>query len=153
MNVLKQIGRASFWGMYWSLLAALGLPIAVFYFLDSQNTRMLVAVISIVLLGHSWLMQKRRSQNIWQLLLWTSLLLLPMVGAIWLGLNVIRGNTYEYAADYQRHLGDYRQNLFWYVVETQDWLVWVARVDLVASLLLVATVFMRRRTRAAKNTT
>jgi len=44
-----------------------------------------------------------------QSLLWTSLLLLPILAAIWLGLNIIRVHTYDYAADYARHLGDFRQ--------------------------------------------
>ena len=77
-----------------------------------------------------------------------------MLGAIWLGMNVIRGNTYDYAVDYQRHLGDYRQNLYWYVVEAQDWIVWTARVDMAAILLLtVATIFKRKELNASHNST
>jgi hypothetical protein len=67
--------------------------------------------------------QTRPSKTIWQKLLWTSLLLLPTLGAIWFGLNKIRVNTYDYAADYQEHLGDFRQNLYWDVVKTQDCIV------------------------------
>lgn len=154
MKVLDQIRRASFWGRYWSLLTALALPVLVFFFLDFQNARTLVSIISIVLLAHAWRMQMRGSKNIWRSLLWTSVLLLPMLGAIWLGLNVIRGNTYEFAADYQRHLGDYRQSLFWYVVETQEWIVWTARVDILVGLLLaVASVFGHKETNAAQDPT
>jgi hypothetical protein len=143
--MLNQIRRASFWGRYWSLLTALALPVLVFFFLDFQNARMIVSIISIVLLAHAWHLQMRSSQSTWRLLLWTSLLLLPMLGAIWLGLNVIRGNTYFYAADYQRHLGDYRQNLYWYVVEGQDWIVWAALVDMGVSLLLALATFFHRK--------
>ena len=74
-----------------------------------------------------------------------------MLGAIWLGLNVIRFTTYDYAADYQRHFGDYRQSLYWYAVETQDWIVWALRIDALVCLLLAANVFMRRETRATHN--
>jgi hypothetical protein len=152
MKMLDQISRASFWVRYWSLLTALALPVLVFLFLDFQNARMLVSIVSGVLLAHAWRMQMRGSKNIWRSLLWTSILLVPMLGAIWLGLNVIRGNTYEFAADYQRHLGDYRQTLFWYVVETQDWIVWTARVDIVVSLLLaVANIFKHKETNAARD--
>jgi hypothetical protein len=143
VKVLDQIRRASFWGRYWSLLTALALPVLVFFFLDFQNARTLVSIISIVLLAHAWRMQMRGSKNIWRSLLWTSVLLLPMLGAIWLGLNVIRGNTYEFAADYQRHLGDYRQRI-----------VWTARVDILVGLLLaVASVFGHKETNAAQDPT
>lgn len=154
MKVLDQIRRASFWSRYWSLLTALALPVLVFFFLDFQNARMLVSIISFVLLAHAWNMQMRGSKNIWRSLLWTSVLLLPMLGAIWLGLNVIRGNTYEYAADYERHLGDYRQSLYWHVVEMQDWIVWTVRVDMVVGILLaVAAVFGRKGIKAAQDPT
>lgn len=154
MKMLDQIRRARFWSRYWSLLTALALPVLVFFFLDSQNARMLVSITSFVLLAHTWRVQMRGSQSIWRSLLWTSVLLLPMLGAIWLGMNVIRGNTYDYAVDYQRHLGDYRQNLYWYVVEAQDWIVWTARVDMAAILLLtVATIFKRKELNASHNST
>ena len=150
MKMLNQIRRASFWGKYWSLLTALAVPVVVFLFLDFQSARMIASIISIVLLAHAWHMQTRGSQSIWRSLLWTSLLLLPMLGAIWLGLNVIRGNTYEYATDYQRNLGDYRQSLYWYVVEAQDWIAWAARVDIAVILLLaVASVFHRKEIKAS----
>ena len=152
MKVLDRIRSASFCSRYWSLLAALILPVLVFFFLDSQNARMLVSVVCIALLAHAWCMQIRGSRSIWQSLLWTSIVLMPLLGAIWLGLNFIRGNTYEFAADYQRHLGDYRQDLYWYVVETQDWLVWTARLDLVLGLVLaVAVVFRRREDRGTQD--
>ncbi len=154
MRVLNQIRRASALGRYWSLLTALALPVLVFFVLDFDSTRILVSIISIVLLAHAWRMQMRGFQTIWRSLLWASVLLLPMLGAIWLGLNVIRSNTYDYAADYQRHLGDYRQSLYWYMVETQDWIVWTARVDLVVALLIaILAVFRRKEARKAQDPT
>ncbi len=153
MKVLNQIRLASFLGRYWSLLTALALSVLVFFFLDFDSTRILVSVISVTLLAHAWCLQMRGSQTIsrW---LWTSVLLLPMLGAIWLGLNVIRSNTYDYAVDYQRHLGDYRQSLYWYVVETQDRIVWAARVDLVVGLVIaILTIFRRQEAREAQDAT
>jgi hypothetical protein len=105
MEILDQIRRASFWGRYWSLLTALSLPVLVFFFFDSEDNRLLVSSISTILLVHAWRMQLRSSGASGGL--WTSILLLPIFAAIWLGLNVIRYNTYDYAVDYQRHLGDY----------------------------------------------
>jgi peptidoglycan/LPS O-acetylase OafA/YrhL len=145
VKTLDQIRSASFWRRYWSLLAALILPVLVFFLFDSESTRALVSVICIVLLAHAWRMQIRGSHSIWQSMLWTSIVLLPTLGAIWLGLNVIRGETYEYAADYQRHLGDFRQNLYWYVVETQDWIVWIARIAIVLGLLFAVVNFFTRK--------
>jgi len=150
VNVLNQIRRASFWGRYWSLFAALIPPILVILFRHVESIRTLVSIISVVLLTHAWRMRLRSSQSVWCSLLWTSILLLPMLGVVWLGLNVVRSDTYEFAADSQRHLGDYRQRLYWYVVETQDWIYWVARLDLVLSLLLgVAVAFERKFLKAA----
>jgi hypothetical protein len=150
MKVLDQIRRASFWGRYWSLLTALVLPVLVFFFLDYQNTRMLVSVVCSVLLAHAWRMQIRASHSLWHSLLWTSIVLLPMLGAIWLGLNVVRGNLSDYVEDYRRHLGYYR--LYWYAVEAQDWIVWVARIDILLCLMLaVATVFKRGEARARRD--
>ena len=110
---------------------------------------MLVSVLCIVLLAHAWRMQIGGSQSIWPSLLWTSILLLPMLGAIWLGLNVIRGNLSDYVEDYQRHLGYYR--LYWYAVEAQDWIVWAARIDILLCFMLAATVFKRREARARRD--
>lgn len=106
---------------------------------------MLVSMLSTVLLVHSWRTQMRCSQGTLPLMLWTSVLLLPMLGAIWLGLNVIRGYTYEYAADYQRHLGDYRQSLHWHVVCAQEWTFWGAQTDFVVGLLLGLAILFRRK--------
>jgi hypothetical protein len=125
---------------YWSLAISLGLPVMVYILLDRNVARTITSIICIILLVHSWLMQNRYAQSRLRLLLWTFVLLLPMLGAIWLGLNVIRSNTYEFAGDYARHLGDFRQSLYWYVVETQDRIVWIAKADLlpITSLAIVA---------------
>jgi ABC-type multidrug transport system fused ATPase/permease subunit len=144
MNVLNQIRRAGSVGWYGRLLAALALPVLVYMFLDFDSARILVSVVSIVLLTNVWRVQIRGSKNIWRSLLWTSVLFLPMFGLIWLGLNVVRRNTYEYAVEFQRHLGDYRQSLYWHVGNSQDWIVWIAKVDLVVSLLIAFFTFFRR---------
>jgi hypothetical protein len=80
----------------------------------------------------------------WQSLFWISLLLLPTLGAIWFGLNFVRVKTYDYAADYQRHLGDFRQTLFSFVVKAQDSVVWVAVVDMVLCPSLAAITVSKR---------
>jgi hypothetical protein len=72
------------------------------------------------------------------------LLLLPALGAIWFGLNLIRVDTYIYAADTTRHLGDFRQTLYWNVVEIQAGIVWIAIIDAVFGLLYAAAAAARR---------
>jgi hypothetical protein len=77
-------------------------------------------------------------------LLWVSFFLLLLLGAFWLGLNVIRVRTYDYAADYQRHLGDYRQSLYWYAVKLQSSIMWAATLDIVVCLGLAVTLILKR---------
>ena len=98
-----------------------------------------------ILLIHSWSLQKHYTQIRFHLLFWTLILLLPMLGAIWLGLNVIRVYTYNYAVDYSRHIGDFRQILYWNVVKIQDLIVWIARADLLLIPLLAAVVPWKRK--------
>ena|ERR1700677_4411234 len=87
----------------------------------------------------------------WRLLFWISLLLLPTLVAIWFALNIIRVHTYDYAMDYQRHLGDFRQNLFRYAVESQTCVVWAGIIDTVlCPLLAVIAVIQKIRGRRAQ---
>jgi hypothetical protein len=130
---------------YWSLAISLGLPVMVYILLDRNVARTITSILCIILLVHSWLMQNRYAQSRLRLLLWTFVLLLPMLGAIWLGLNVIRSNTYEFAVDYARHLGDFRQSLYWHVVETQDQIVWIAKADLLPIALLAILAFRKHK--------
>jgi hypothetical protein len=116
-----------------------------FFFLDRDVSRALTSIVCMILLMHSYLLQRRYTQNRFHPLFWTPALLLPMLGAIWLALNVIRANTYEYAVDYQRHLGDFRQNLHWNAVNLQDLIVWIASTDLLLLLLLAAISLWKRK--------
>ena len=84
------------WQRYWSLATTLGLPLMVFFFLDRDETRAIMSIACMILLIHSWFMQRRYTQNRSHLLFWTVVLFLPMLGATWLGLNVIRADTYHY---------------------------------------------------------
>jgi len=73
-----------------------------------------------------------------------SFFLLLLLGAIWLGLNVIRVRTYDYAADYQRHLGDGRQSIYWYVVKLQGSIIWAAALEIAVCLGLAVTLIIKR---------
>jgi len=117
-----------------------------FFFLDRDGTRAITSIVCMILVVHSWLMQRRYTLSRSSLLLWTLVLLLLMLGATWLGLNVIRAHTYDYAINYSRHLGDFRQDLHWYAVETQDRIVWIARADLLPIALLAVVCIWKRKT-------
>jgi hypothetical protein len=93
---------------------------------------------------HSWLIQRRYAQNRLHLLLWTLVLLLPMLSAVWLGLNAIRVNTYDYAADYNRHIGDFRQDSHWYVVKIQNLICYVAIADFFLTALSAIILLGKR---------
>jgi hypothetical protein len=67
-----------------------------------------------------------------------------LLGVSWFGLNVIRVRTYDYAADYQRHLGDFHQSLYWNVVASQGFLVLAAKLDAAVSLGLIITLIIER---------
>lgn len=76
-----------------------------------------------------------------------------MLGAIWLGLNVIRVSAYDYAADFALHQGDYRQNLYLYAVKIQDLLIWIVRADLLfIALLAVMSLWKHRTAKIISNT-
>jgi hypothetical protein len=139
------IQKYEFWRRYWSLAIALGLPVIVFLFMDYQSVRAITSIVCMILLVHSWLIQRRYTQNRLVLLCWTFVLLLPMLGAIWLGLNVIRVYTYDYAADYNRHLGDLRRDLYWPVVKIQDLIGDIAIADLFLSALLAVVSLGKRK--------
>jgi hypothetical protein len=64
--------------------------LGVFY----EITRAAASGICIALLIHSWLRQRRHSRSAWELLAWTTVLSVPLLGAVWLGLNVIRSYVY-----------------------------------------------------------
>jgi hypothetical protein len=89
-------------------------------------------------------MQLENRKINWVSLFWISLLLLPALGASWFGLNFIRVRTYDYAADYQRHLGDFRQALFGFAIRAQRFVIWAAVVDAVLCPTLAAIAFVQR---------
>jgi len=93
-----------------------------------EIARVVLSVVCIGLLVHSWFMQRRYAQSKWRLGFFTLLLSLPMLGCVWLGLNVIRSYSYDFAVDYNRNLGNWRQNLYGYAVESQDMIVLFAKV-------------------------
>jgi hypothetical protein len=138
--------KYGYWQRYWSLVTALGLPLMVFFVLDRYETRVITSIACMILLIHSWFMQRRYTQNRFHLLFWTLVLFLPMLGASWLGLNVIRAATYNYAVDYQRHHGDFRQSLYWNVVTIQGLIIRIARAELLLIPLLAAVSLLKRKT-------
>jgi len=81
----------------------------------SEAVRAIGSVCCIFLLVHSWLKQ-RTSTTTWHGLVYCTLvLLLPTLGAIWLGLNVVR--FYSYAPDSV-------PNMYSIVMMVQDVIVW-----------------------------
>ena len=86
---------------YWSLAAALLLPIIEFsseglirLFMNYEVARAMLSVVCIALLVHSWFMQRRYAENKWQLTFLTLLMSLIVLGPLWLGLNVLRAHYY-----------------------------------------------------------
>jgi hypothetical protein len=86
---------------YWSLLAAIFLPIVEFpcegfirLFADYEVARAVLSVICIALLVHSWFIQRRYVQNRWRLAFFTVFVSFVILGPVWLGLNVLRAHCY-----------------------------------------------------------
>jgi hypothetical protein len=86
---------------YWSLAAALLLPIIEFsseglirLFMNYEVARAVLSVVCIALLVHSWFMHRRYAENKWRLAFFTLLLSLIVLGPLWLGLNVLRAHYY-----------------------------------------------------------
>jgi hypothetical protein len=135
---------------YWSLGAALLLPVME---IVAESTvrlgeydevlRALFSVVCLALLAHSWFLQRRYSQSRWRLAFWTLLLSLVVLGPIWLGLNVIRFYSYDLGADYQRNSTLWYHNLYWYVVESQDIIVLLAKILGIAIVVWVAIDLVR----------
>lgn len=84
-------------------ILALALPIIGLYAeyllarylkVDREITRIVVTVACVGLLTHSWLRQREYSRNFWELGFWTLALAVPLLGVVWLGLNVIRSHLY-----------------------------------------------------------
>ena len=65
----------------------------------SQPGRALVSILCVILLAHSWFVQRTHSKPRPQLIFLTLALSLPALAAIFLGLNVILYYTYNSAAE------------------------------------------------------
>lgn len=143
---------------YWSLGTALVLP--MMEILAERVTRGLagnyevaraiLSVACIALLIHSWFKQRMKAKGGWQLGFFTLLLSLLALGSIRIGLNVIRADSYDLAADYQAHANLWYHNLYWNVVDMQGAIVLLAKV-LGAAVVLWAVagscMWLNRRTR------
>jgi len=136
---------------YWSLALAITLPLLDLFCEQltrsfggyDEVVRIFLSAICVALLVHSWFMQRKYARSRWRLAFLTLLLSLLFIGPLWLGLNVIRGESYDLAADYERNVHLWYHNLYWYVVELQDLLVQLAIV-LGAALALWLIVDLAR---------
>ena len=82
---------------------------------DREITRIVVTVACVSLLTHSWLRQREYSCNLWELGFWTFALAVPLLGVLWLGLNVIRSYLYPL------HWTDIEISRWSRVCQLQDW--------------------------------
>jgi hypothetical protein len=96
MSKVRQI-----FGRYWSLAAALLLPVVEIVAESTvglgaydEVSRAVLSVICIALLVHSWFIQRRYVRSKWRIAFFTLLLSLFVLGPIWLGLNVVRFYAY-----------------------------------------------------------
>jgi hypothetical protein len=132
---------------YWSLLAALSIPLLDGYAdripdpIDYQSASKSVlalcfiygigAIICLGLLVHSWMVQRRYTKNKWWLIFWAHILLLPALVSIGLGLHRVQTFTYELAVDFQYWgAGRWYQNLHFYVDGVAERLFWLMLLDL-----------------------
>jgi hypothetical protein len=117
---------AQFIARFWSAAVAfvvLGLVVLTRFPLPEPTPRIVFSELdlavastaSITLLVHSIVTQRRYTRTLQGRTLIRLFLLLPALAALWLGLNVIR--VYSYAPDAGL-------NVCWFVVETQDVIVW-----------------------------
>jgi hypothetical protein len=135
---------------YWSLATAILLPVIellteglIRLFVDYEVSRAVLSVVCIALLIHSWFMQRRYANSKWRLAFFRLLLSLVALGPVWLGLNVMRSYSYNLAADYERYSTVWYHNLYWYAVEWQDRIVFLAKVMVIAVALWVIVDLVR----------
>lgn len=115
---------------YWSLAAAILLPVIelsceglIRLFMDYEVARAVLAVVSIALLVHSWLLQRKHTTNRWRLGFFTLLLSLVALGPVWLELNVFR---------YYAHPMNWNKWELWQAI-----CEWQYRVEQLAQILVV----------------
>ena len=135
-----------FWFRYWSLIAVVLLPVAEICVerssIDYENSRAGMAILCLLLLTYSWCVQWKNARDLWKKTGWTLVHLMLAMGPLWLGLNVIRAYTYDYAADYERNKGSFLQHLNWFAVENQDRILGIVKIDafLIAFWALVSLI-------------
>jgi hypothetical protein len=145
------IAMARFFRRFGSALIALVLPFGSLLVegllqrysgIHYEAVRAIVSVVCIMLLVHSWFMQRKYCQGRADLVFWTLWIAIPICGATWLGLNTLRASWYplywsdEEALRYER------------VCMIQDWTVWSAKVLAVMAIcwaLLLAMRWLMRR--------
>lgn len=116
----------------WSLFAVLIIfGLVVSGILLSEPGRAFASVLCMLLLIHSWIVQRRYTQSRERLVLLSLALSLPALAALWLGLNVLRFYSYDPESSAQFysavvHLQEVVQNLalavglvvlFWAIVD------------------------------------
>lgn len=138
MNIVRR-----FLKRYWSLAAALLLPVIEFscegiirLFMDYEVARAVLSAACIVLLIHSWFIQRRYAQRKWRLVYWTLFLSLLSLGPLWLGLNVIR--AYSYPENWKTDIALYEN-----ICYVQDIVEQLAKVLGIAVVLWVIVDFVR----------
>jgi hypothetical protein len=133
---------------FWSLALAFLIPI-IEISIDFHNggyevRRAMVAIAGIVLLTHSWIMQRKNVGSRWRLAFWTMLLTLFALGFLWLGLNSIRGSTYPDDPN--------AANLaYWFAVEWQDRIIVLAKIAAAAVGIWIAIDLILRFTHREMN--
>lgn len=93
---------AHFFSRFGSAILAILIPVFILFAEGPMQyvgvyyevTRAITSVLCIALLVHSWFRQRRYSRNPWEIVAWTTVLAVPLLGAVWLGLNVIRSYVY-----------------------------------------------------------
>jgi hypothetical protein len=124
-------------------------PIARYLNIDHQITMAVIALVCIGLLAHSWFRQRENCRSLRKLGFWSFALALPLLGALWLGLNSFRGYLYP---DFWTDSEIRRYNL---VCQLQDWdvraAVGVAIVTVVWGISLSVATLRRRHLPAVLN--
>jgi len=110
---------------FWSLALVVCLPVAELFaeqsrlWPDDVVMRPILSAISIVLLVHSWFMQRDSVKSGGRLTFWTLFVLFFVLEFVWLAQNSIRGSNYP--GDFQAE-----NRTFWFAVVWQDRIVLLA---------------------------
>lgn len=133
---------------FWSLIAAASISFLVFrtgFFADSivgeaPNAAAWVwclcalalggACTNIVLLEHSWKIQRIHAKGKWQQVFWFHLLLLPLLAVVVFGLHNIQVATYDFSIEHDRF-----QMLNFRAGQVKDVLIWLLPLDVLLILI------------------